>query len=196
MTYSVWLSFFSYTIISAISPGPNNILALNAAGKSGIKMQRRLLSGIYLGFFCIMIICGVFSTVLAVILPEITDYMKYAGAVYITWLAYHVATGRPLKENNTETEKSSFNRGFLLQFVNVKIIIWGLTAFTGFVLPYYDSPIIIVGFIFLLSFIGNGSTHIWAVAGVGLGSLLKKYWRSANIIMGLSLLYSAVNLVL
>ena len=134
MNYSVWLSFFSYTIITAISPGPNNILALNATGNAGIKKSKYILLGIYTGFFCIMGICGIFSVALTTFLPNAIKYMKYIGTAYIIWLAYHVITSKPL-ETDAKTVKQSFWRGFWLQFVNVKIILWGITAFTGFILP-------------------------------------------------------------
>lgn len=195
MDYNVWLSFFSYTVITALSPGPNNILALNATGNGGMKGSRNILLGIYAGFTCIMVICGVFSAGLAALLPNMMEYMKYIGAAYILWLAYHVAVSKPI-ETEGPVESQSFLRGFCLQFVNVKIILWGITAFTGFILPYQQSPLAICGFILLLSLIGNGATHIWAVAGAMLGSFLRKYWRIANLCMAMLLLYSAIHLIL
>lgn len=195
MSYSVWLSFFSYTVVTAISPGPNNILALNSTGNLGLKQSRNLLLGIYMGFLCVMAVCGIFSTFLVTILPNILAYLKYFGGAYIFWLAYHVAISKPMglmKSDNSQ----SFWKGFILQFANVKIILWSITAFTSFVLSNYHSSIAIVGFILLLSLIGNGATHIWAVAGSAFGDFLKRYWRIANIGMAVLLLYSAVKLIL
>ena len=195
MTNSIWLSFFSYTVITALSPGPNNILAINATGNYGIKQRKNLLLGIYSGFFCVMVLCGVFSAALASFLPNVIVYMKYLGAIYISWLAYHVAVSKPV-ELTAGDNPTSFFRGIMLQFVNVKIILWGITAFTGFVLPHYHSPIALFGFILLLSFIGDGATHIWAIAGVAFSGFLKRHWRTANISMAVLLLYSAIRLVL
>jgi cysteine/O-acetylserine efflux protein len=90
----------------------------------------------------------------------------------------------------------SFWKGFFLQFVNFKIILWGITAFTSFILPYYSDVSVMIGFVFLLTVIGDGSTHIWAVAGTVLSGLLKKYWRTANIGMAVILVICAVQLVL
>ncbi|WP_027703172.1 LysE family transporter [Metaclostridioides mangenotii] len=195
MNYSVWVSFLSYTVITALSPGPNNILALNATGSAGIKKSKNILLGIYTGFTCIMVICGIFSSALLIFLPNIMNYMKYIGAVYIFWLAYHVAFSKPI-ETNSQADCQSFSKGFILQFANVKIILWGITAFTGFIMPYYQSPLVICAFVMILSLIGNGATHIWAVAGSMLGSFLRKYWKISNICMSILLLYSAIHLVL
>lgn len=194
MSFSVWFSFFSYTIVTALSPGPNNILALNSTGNFGLKQSRKLLFGIYAGFLVVMTVCGVFSTFLVAMMPKILVYMKYLGTAYIVWLAYHVVTSKPKEETESANSKS-FWKGFTLQFVNVKIILWGITAFTSFVLPYYHSSIAILGFILLVSLIGDGATHFWAVAGSAFSELLKKYWRVTNIGMAALLLYSAAKLI-
>ncbi|PFO71990.1 lysine transporter LysE [Bacillus cereus] len=194
MSYGIWLSFLSYTIVTAISPGPNNILALNATLNFGLKQSRKLLFGIYTGFLGVMVVCGIFSTFLVALLPNVLIYMKYIGAAYIVWLAYHVGISKPTEVMENE-KPQSYWKGFILQFVNVKIILWGITAFTGFVLTNYHSSIAIVGFIFLLSLIGNGATHVWAVAGSAFSGLLRRHWRISNIVMAALLLYSAVSLI-
>jgi cysteine/O-acetylserine efflux protein len=194
VSYGFWLSFFSYTIVTALSPGPNNILALNSTGNLGLKQSRKLLFGIYTGFLGVMAVCGVFSTILVAMLPNILVYMKYLGVAYIVWLAYHVVISKPMEV--TENENSpSFWKGFILQFVNVKIILWGITVFTSFVLTNYHSSIAILGFILLLSLIGIVATHVWAVTGSAFSYLLKKYFRVSNIVMAALLLYSAVKLI-
>ena len=45
--------------------------------------------------------------------------MKYIGAAYILWLAIHIVFSKPSTENAEQSE--SFLKGFMLQFVNVKI---------------------------------------------------------------------------
>jgi len=182
-------------VVTALSPGPNNILALSVSGNVGIKQSKKILLGIYVGFFCIMVLCGAFSTALVVIIPDVIVYMKYIGVVYILWLAYHVAISKPA-EMGSLIIGQSFWKGFLLQFVNVKIILWGITAFTSFVLPYYDTSPSIMGFILLLTLIGDGATHIWAIAGVTLSRFLKKHWRGTSVSMAIILLICAIQLLL
>lgn len=191
VSYSVWISFFSYTVVTALSPGPNNILALSVSGKIGIKQGRNILLGIYVGFLCIMVLCGAFSEALLVIIPYVMIYMKYIGAAYTLWLEYHVAISSPEKVGSPIVDQS-FWKGFFLQFVNFKIILWGITAFTSFVLPYYNTPLAIIGFILLLMLIGDGATHIWAIAGVSLSSFLKENWRVTNISVSILLLICAL----
>lgn len=195
MSYDVWLSFLSYALVTALSPGPNNILALNATSNYGFRQSRNLLSGIYLGFLAIQLLCIISSSFLVALLPELLPYMKYVGAAYICWLAWHVAVSKPMSVTGPDTTMLSFVKGFVLQFANVKIILWGLTAFTAYVLPYYSAPLTLLGFTLLATLIGNGATLLWAVVGAAFSSLLQRHWRTANLAMALLLAYSAASLL-
>ena len=120
--------------------------------------------------------------------------MKYVGAVYICWLAWHIAVSKPMT-TDSDTAALSFWKGFILQFVNIKIILWGLTAFTAYILPYYSAPLTIFGFTMLAALIGNGATLIWALAGSAFSNILQRYWHTANLAMALILVYSAAKLL-
>ncbi|MFE4711974.1 MULTISPECIES: LysE family transporter [unclassified Paenibacillus] len=196
MNITLWISFFAYAITTALSPGPNNILALNEVSTYGLKKSKPLLLGIYTGFLAVMILCGFFSVILGRYLPGILIYLKYVGSMYILYLAFRTITSKPAKNEDQESGSSSFLRGFILQFVNVKIILWGLTVFIAYILPYYSSYPAIAGFILLSAAIGNGATHVWVIAGVLLHNVINNYWRVVNVIMALLLVYSAINLLL
>ncbi|MFK4302490.1 MULTISPECIES: LysE family transporter [unclassified Paenibacillus] len=194
MSTVMWVSFLSYAITTALSPGPNNILVLNAVSNNGMKRSKQLIFGVYFGFFSVMVICGMFSVVLAKYIPTAMPYMKYIGCAYILWLAYYTAISKP-SSSDAEEGSTSFMRGFILQFVNVKIILWGITIFTGYVLPYYSSFAAVAGFIVLATIIGDGATHLWAIGGVILHKIINKYWRPINLMMALLLVYSALSLI-
>ena len=91
-----------YCVINAFTPGPGNILALNTVTN---------------------FVYGVSS-----LLPNVMEVMKYIGAAYILWLAIHIAFSKPSTENAEQS--ASFLKGFMLQFVNVKIYMFGVTALT------------------------------------------------------------------
>lgn len=195
MTLSLWFSFLSFTIITALSPGPNNFLALTLTANYGIKQSRKTLLGIYTGFLTIMLLTGFFGTVLFNIMPKLVYVLKVIGFSYIIYLAFSVLKSSDSQEKSTSL-KQSFFRGFALQFVNFKIIIWGLTAFGSFILPHYQSPMEIVMFALLLSLIGNSATHIWAIAGNLLSQWMQQYKKHINIIMALVLIVTAIQILI
>ena len=119
------------------------------------------------------------------------NIFKYVGAAYITYLAIYVARSKP---DGGESNQMSFMKVFLLEFVNVKIILYAITVYTGYVLPYESSLSSLLIHAFFLTGIGVAGTVTWAAAGGVFQKLLKKYYRPFNIAMALVLLWCAVSL--
>ena len=118
MTPTLLSAFWTYTLITAMTPGPNNILALSSATSHGfVKVPRagRDESGILI----VMLLCAGISFSLAVIDPAAVHLLSWAGAAYIVWLAWKIATS-PTKEDGLQAKPISFWASFALQFVNVK----------------------------------------------------------------------------
>lgn len=194
MQLATWISFIIYDIISSFTPGPNNILILNSTSRYGFKKSSHLLFGICFGLFSVMLTDGIICTALSSIIPIIINIMKYLGAAYVLWLAWHMAkVSSPI--TNSNVKQYSFLQGFLLQFVNIKIILYGVTAITNFVLPHVHSLIGISGMIIVITLIGNAGTWTWALAGIALSSFLQKHWKVANSIMILLLVYCAIDMI-
>ena len=124
-------------MINAFTPGPGNILALNTVTNYGWKKGRPLFFGIFTGYYVVQLICAVFVFGIAAFLPSVLGVMKYIGAAYILWLAIHIAISKPEKDDDSRS--ASYMKGFLLQFVNVKIYLFGMTALTGYITDYYTS---------------------------------------------------------
>ncbi len=119
--------------------------------------------------------------------------MKYIGAAYILWLAIHIARSKP---DLTGTDKKpSFYTGFILQFVNVKIYMFGITALTGYVAPFYSSMGALMLFEVLIATAGSIATLTWAVLGHIFQKIYVKYYKIINIILALALLECAVSLL-
>lgn len=119
MTPTLLSAFWTYTLITAMTPGPNNILALSSATSHGFRQSTRVLAGMSLGFLIVMLLCAGISFSLAVIDPAVVHLLSWAGAAYIVWLAWKIATS-PTKEDGLQTKPISFWASFALQFVNVK----------------------------------------------------------------------------
>ncbi len=179
-------NFFIYSVINAFTPGPGNILALNTVTNYGYKKGRPLFWGIFAGYYVVQMICAVFVFGVSTILPDMLGIMKYIGAAYILWLAFHIAFSKPSEDN---TEKSaSFLKGFLLQFVNVKIYLFGITALTGYITDYSASLWILLLFELIIATIGTAATLTWVGMGVLIQKAYLKYYRAINIILALTLL--------
>lgn len=178
-------NFFIYSVINAFTPGPGNILALNTVTNYGYKKGRPLYWGIFAGYYVVQVICAVFVFGVSTFLPELLGIMKYIGAAYILWLAVHIVLSKPT--TGTVEKSASFLKGFLLQFVNVKIYLFGITALTGYVTEYSASLWVLLLFELIIATIGTTATLTWIGMGVLIQRAYQKYYRVINIILALTL---------
>ena len=179
-------NFFVYSVINAFTPGPGNILALNTVTNYGWKKGAPLFFGIFSGYYVVQMICAVFVYGVSALLPGMLGGMKYVGAAYILWLAAHIAVSRP--DRDGKERSASFLKGFMLQFVNVKIYLFGITALTGYVTNYSTALPVLVFFEFVIATIGTAATSAWIGAGMAIQKVYLRHYRLINIILAVTLL--------
>lgn len=178
-------NFLIYCVINAFTPGPGNILALNTVTNYGWEKGKPLFFGIFSGYYAVQILCALFVYGVSAFLPDAMDALKYVGAAYILYLAVHIAVSRPAGERQEKT--ASFAKGFLLQFVNVKIYLFGITALTGFIVDFDSSLSALLLFEMVIATIGTVATCTWIVGGILIQRFYLKYYRVINIVLALSL---------
>ncbi len=179
-------NFFIYSVINAFTPGPGNILALNTVTNYGYKKGRPLFWGIFAGYYVVQMICAIFVFGVSTFLPDMLGIMKYIGAAYILWLAVHIAMSRP--DTDSVEKSASFLKGFLLQFVNVKIYLFGITALTGYITDFSASLWVLLLFEFIIATIGTFATLTWVGMGVLIQKVYQRHYRMINVILALTLL--------
>ncbi len=186
-------NFVLYCVINAFTPGPGNILALNTVTNYGWKKGRPLFFGIFTGYYVVQLICAVFVFGIAAFLPSVLGVMKYIGAAYILWLAIHIAISKPEKDDDSKS--ASYMKGFLLQFVNVKIYLFGMTALTGYITDYYASLTALVIAELFIATLGSFATLTW----IGMGALIQKFYlkhyRIINILLALTLVECIISIL-
>ena len=131
-------AFFSYILLAAFTPGPNNIMSMTNAGRYGFKKAFPFNVGVLLGFLAVMSCCAAFAAVLYDVIPSVKPVMLSVGAAYILWLAWTVWRNKPHEDKKGLSQTNTVFAGAILQFVNVKVILYGLTALSSFVLPHYQ----------------------------------------------------------
>ena len=131
-------------------------------------------------------VCAVFVYGVSTFLPDMLGVMKYVGAAYILWLAVHIAVSRPDEEGGERS--ASFWKGFMLQFVNVKIYLFGITALTGYVTNFSTSLPVLVFFELVIATIGTVATSAWIGTGLVIQKIYRRHYRLINIILAGALL--------
>ncbi len=188
------VGFLVYIFITAITPGPNNIMSMTNASRQGFRRSFPFNLGIYVGFLIVMTLCMVFSSLLQSLIPQIAIGMKIVGAAYMLYLAWK--TFHSAMNLDTEAARSGFVAGLLLQFVNPKIYIYAITAMGSYILPYFSGFWALAGFVVALATMGFVGTIAWALFGSAFKRLFATHGKIINIVMALLLVYCAVSLFL
>ncbi|MHB8127181.1 MAG: LysE family transporter [Desulfitobacteriaceae bacterium] len=189
MSTQAVIAFLLFALINAFTPGPSNILALNTVTNYGWSKGRKLFLGIFAGYYAVQIICAIFVFGLNELLNPVMSIMKYIGAAYILYISIHVAISKPIEIK--EQKSTSFWKGFMLQFVNVKIYMFGVTALSGYVVQYYSTLEMLIFFELTIATIGTIATLTWIFLGKIFRQAYQKHFRIINIILAVVLLQCA-----
>lgn len=175
------------------SPGPANLYSLACCLKFGrrkaLKMWRGLLSGFSIG----AVIMVILTHLLGEIMGDYVIYLKYIGAAYILWLAWKM--WRFSGQNNTEAQECTFTSGMIVQLTNAKMLLFELTAFSVYVLPYSDriADLFVVAALLLIA--GPGANLVWLYAGAYLRRFFSKYQKQVDLVMAILLALCAIYII-
>ncbi len=190
-----WPSFLLYAVLTTITPGPNTILSMSNGSRKGFFRGLPLNLGMWCGFSLVMIGCAVFCSLLSAWIPLIKKPMLYAGAAYLLWLAW-----KTLRRSGEITEKESrgdFLTGFAMQFVNPKVMLYGIMSYEAYILPAFEGQYLtLLLFAFVLSTIGFVNGLCWSAGGSALRWLFSRHGKIVNAVMALALIWCAVKLLL
>ena len=95
------------------------------------------------------------------------------------------------KEAGPSGKPLSYVNGFLLQFLNVHILMLGIAAYSGYILPHgYTVPAVLCFSVIMAACAATGNL-IWATLGALLYPLYSRYYKFVNAVMALLLLWCA-----
>lgn len=193
-------AFLSYAIVVSFTPGPNNIMAMVNASRSTYKKTFKFVLGVTSGFFIIMLASCYFNLILFEIIPKIKFGMSLLGAAYLFYLAAKIlgikfGTAKTKTDATHKSSGNSFKIGFMMQFVNPKAILYGLTIISNFVTPNFSRHHELVFFSVVLATIGFLANSSWALFGASFNKIIDKYEKPFNVSMSALLIYSALTIV-
>ncbi|NMI06455.1 LysE family transporter [Paenibacillus sp. SZ31] len=183
-------SFLIYCIVVTFTPGPSNIVILSSVQQVGARQTMRYVWGATLAFGLLLTASAFLNHLLAGVLPGILKVMQIVGGLYMVYLAYQI-----YKMGTTEDapkQVTGFWNGFIMQFVNPKVVLFTFTVIPSYVLPFYQSSFSSFLFVMLITFIGFLAYSSWVVFGKVFKTLLNRHQKLLSILMALFLLYSAI----
>lgn len=189
-----FIALVSFILITTFTPGPNNISSASMGILYGYKKSLAYLFGIVTGFFLVMLFCGWISSGL-LIFPAFESILRVVGALYIIWLAYHT-----FKASYTFNEDRQvllgFSKGFFLQLLNPKAIIYGLTLYSTFLAKISTNPFYLFVSALILGCVGFCAVSTWTLFGATIRTISNRprINQAINTVLSLLLVYTAVEL--
>jgi cysteine/O-acetylserine efflux protein len=142
-----------------------------------------------------MLLCALVSSVLLGFMPSVQPVLRLAGAAYILWLAWCTARAS-YGFTDTGQARLGFDKGFLLQLLNPKVIVYGLALYSSFLSPLAGRPLALVLFALPLTVVCFCAVSTWALCGAAIRrALVRPRVRIlVNTVLVLLLAWCAVDL--
>lgn len=139
-----WLLFCGAALLMVLTPGPNMIYLISRSISQGSKAGIISLLGVIVGFLVHMVASAIGLTALFLAIPLAYEALKWAGALYLLWLAWHAikpGARSPFEAKNLPYDSASklFLMGFLTNVLNPKIAIFYLAILPQFISSYHGS---------------------------------------------------------
>ena len=135
LSVEILIALFSFSLVSSITPGPNNLMLLSSGVNYGFERSLPHMLGIS-GGFCFLLLCVGFG--LGQLLenaPSLYTALKIAGAIYLLYLAFKIATSGPISSSVGKGVPMSFLEAAAFQWVNPKAWVMAITS-----MALYSTP--------------------------------------------------------
>jgi cysteine/O-acetylserine efflux protein len=157
---------------------------------SGTKKAVRYTYGATIAFGLLLSISAMLNTLLITVIPKILMFMQIIGSMYMFYLAYQIFKSEP--SNSSVNDTGTFMSGFLMQFLNPKVVLFCMTVIPSFILPYSSAASALTISVIVITIIGFLAFSTWVLFGSVFKKFLQKHSKIVNIIMSLFLAYSAL----
>lgn len=180
-------------LVVGYTPGPANIYSLTMAIRYGRARSMRMWLGLLTGAAAAVLAMALLTHLLGEVLGSYVVCLKYLGAAYLVWLAYGMWRDRAQTGDNKRD--CTFLNGMIVQLTNAKILVFELSVFSSFVLPYSDSFTDLLAVAALLLVAGPGANFVWLLLGSSLSHIFECYHHAVNIGSAIALLLCAIYIV-
>jgi homoserine/homoserine lactone efflux protein len=134
ISWNIWILFFGYTVPMVVSPGPGNTVLATAGGRYGVAGSIPFWAGFELANLALCVIYGMGLGKALHGHPEIQMLLKWAGTVYLLYLAWGFfrSSARSSSSGAEEAVRLRAVDGFLSVVFNPKIHSMILVMFSQF----------------------------------------------------------------
>ncbi|MER5909932.1 leucine efflux protein LeuE [Streptomyces sp. NPDC001982] len=145
-------TYLAGLVLIVLLPGPNSLYVLSVAARRGVRVGYTAAAGVWCGDTVLMTLSAAGVASLLKANAVLFGIVKYAGAGYLTWLAFgmlRAAWGmwRTRRDQATEDaapapvgDERPYRRALVISLFNPKAILFFVAFFVQFVDPGYAYP--------------------------------------------------------
>ena len=191
--YNQIFTLILFGIVTAFTPGPNNISAAYSGFNFGFRKTIPLMLGVIFGWTTLLVLMELGLIAIFNKIDYLQLIIKFLGSLFLIYLAYKIAFSN-IKKNNVLTKPIKFFDMFLFQFINPKSVVVSMTVVSTFIDAqnnYVRDFVIVtsVGF-----FMAVFSISSWCLLGKYLSNLVTsdKFIKNFNYTMSFLLIVCGI----
>ena len=174
------LALITFSFVTSITPGPNNILLLASGMRFGVRRTLPHIAGIQFGVALQLALCGLGFGMLLLQVPGVEPGLKVLGTLYLLHLAWKLHRSGLRAEPSADVQPFTFWQAAAFQCINPKAWMMAITAGAllkpelsgaGYLpanLPLEGWPataLSVAALCIVFSLVGTPSSGSWAVGG-------------------------------
>ena len=178
------LGLVGFSFVSAVTPGPNNILLWASGATFGLRRTVPHVLGTAVGLGAMALAAAAGIAALLAALPVLGVAMRVAGSAYLLFLAWQIARSGTLAAGEA-SRPLSIPEAAAFQVVNPKAWIFALGAVTTFRPPELSEVVGSLAIAAVMMAVILPAAGLWAAFGDALGSLLhrERTRRVVNLVL-------------
>ena len=171
MQYNI-AGYLLFAFITAITPGPNNLLLFSMGKAYGLKSSVNAMAGIFLGFFTLLYLSGYGIGWLITSNPHLAIVLKIAASAWFVYLAFLIKNLNS-NDSNTTVGVVGFKQAYAMQFLNPKAWIMAINGATVFMPNFSNTHLNVFVFACIFNIVGIPCMLFWVLMGDSVSRLLK-----------------------
>jgi len=187
------LSIALFWFVAAYTPGPNNIVASYSGFNFGIRKTVPHILGVTIGFTSLVFFLTIGLINVFKLFPLIQIIIKYAGTLFLIYLAYKISFSKVSVETKKENPVR-FIETFLFQYLNPKAVMIAIIVVSTYVdngenFNKYATQVVLLALLF-----SGSSITLWTFIGKFLRKFATndKFIKYFNYAMSGLLLFSII----
>jgi threonine/homoserine/homoserine lactone efflux protein len=183
------LAFLPFAIVTAFTPGPNNLMLATSGANFGFRRSAPHILGIVGGFPALVLAVGLGLGAVFQSYPQIHTVLKFTGAAVLVVLAWRVATASASDGLRPSGRPLTFLEAALFQWVNPKAWVFAVGAIATYTTVSGRAAAEIATILAVSLLVTIGATVTWTVFGASLSRLLQASPRRLRVFnVGMALL--------